>query len=62
MRILHVIPSLSPDLGGPPQVAMNLVHALRNLSVDAEIATTDFGLDVPDYQRMDYVFDHDHNL
>ena len=62
MRILHVIPSLSPDLGGPPQVAMNLVHALRNLSVDAEIATTDFGLDVPVNQRLDYVFDHDHNL
>jgi glycosyltransferase involved in cell wall biosynthesis len=60
MRILHVIPGLSPALGGPPQVALNLVKALRDLGVDAEIATTNFDhpapLDVPLNQRVSYQF------
>lgn len=58
MRILHVIPGLSPALGGPPQVALNLVKALRDLGVDAEIATTNFDqpqpIDVPLNQRVNF--------
>lgn len=57
MKILHVIPSLSPDLGGPGQVALNLVRALCDLGIEAEILTTDFGVDAPLNQRVDYVFD-----
>mgnify|MGYP001799534328 CR=1 FL=1 len=61
MKILHVIPSLSPDSGGPAQVAMNLVSSLRKLGVDAEIATTNHNsvglLDVPTNERTEYVFD-----
>lgn len=60
MKVLHVIPSLSPSLGGPPQVAMNLVWALRQAGVDAEIVTTNHDgateLDVPLNQRVDYRF------
>lgn len=61
MRILHVIPGLSPALGGPPQVALNLVKALRDAGIDAEIATTNFDLpqplDVPLNQRVNYQFE-----
>jgi glycosyltransferase involved in cell wall biosynthesis len=63
MKVLHVIPSLSPALGGPPQVALNLVHELRQTGIDAEIVTTnhngDRPLDVPLNQRVHY--DPDHN-
>lgn len=58
MRVLHVIPGLSPSLGGPPQVALNLVRALRDCGVDAEIVATNYDgsgfLDVPLNQRVDY--------
>lgn len=58
MRVLQVIPSVSPALGGPTQVVLNLVQALREWGVDAEIVTTnDNGatvLDVPLNQRITY--------
>jgi glycosyltransferase involved in cell wall biosynthesis len=58
MKVLHVIPSLSPALGGPPQVAMRLVHALRQAGVDAEIVTTNHNgaepLEVPLFERVLY--------
>ncbi|WP_088892272.1 glycosyltransferase [Leptolyngbya ohadii] len=65
MKVLHIIPGLSPELGGPPQVALNLVKSLRNLGVEAEIATTNFNrpepLDVPLNERIDYAFGNDPN-
>jgi glycosyltransferase involved in cell wall biosynthesis len=58
MKVLHVIPSISPKLGGPTQVVINLVRALRSEGIDAEIATTndDEGLllDVPLSERVEY--------
>lgn len=56
MKVLHTIPSLSPQLGGPPLVAMNLVKALRDLGIAAEIATTNYGLEVPLLRPVDYSF------
>lgn len=40
MKVLHVLPSLSYKLGGPTQVALNIVRGLRDVGIDAEIATT----------------------
>ena len=58
MRVLHVLPSVSPLLGGPTHVVLHLVKALRDAGVEAEIATTnDNGattLDVPLQQRTEY--------
>lgn len=58
MKVLHVIPSVSPTLGGPTQVVLNLVKALRECKIEAEIVTTnDRGaslLDVPLYQCVEY--------
>ena len=58
MRVLHVIPSLSPKLGGPTHVVLNLVKALLEQGIDAEVVTTDDDgadlLDVPLAQRTFY--------
>ena len=62
MKILHVIPSLGAGLGGPAQVAMNLVKALRDRGIDTEIATTNYDypqpIDVPLHQRIEYRFEN----
>ena len=49
MKVLHVIPSLSPSLGGPTQVALQTVKAIRLQGIDAEIVTTnhDRAINVP---------------
>lgn len=58
MKVLHVIPSISPNLGGPSQVVINEVKYLRQWGVDAEIVTTNDDelntLDVPLNQRIEY--------
>jgi glycosyltransferase involved in cell wall biosynthesis len=56
MKVLHVLPSISPALGGPSQVALNLVQELCNIGVDAEIVTTNHHLpaDYPLNQRVNY--------
>lgn len=50
-------------MGGPSQVAMNLVWALQQLGVEAEIMTTNHDgateLDVPVNQRVNYPFRED---
>lgn len=40
MKILHVIPSLSPVRGGTSRAVIDMVHALLDRGIDVEIATT----------------------
>ncbi len=40
MRVLHVIPSISPLRGGPSRAVIDMVAALRRQEVDAAILTT----------------------
>jgi glycosyltransferase involved in cell wall biosynthesis len=58
MKILQLIPSLAKIKGGPTQILLETVKALRDRGIDTEIATTnDNGselLDVPLYQRIEY--------
>ena len=40
MRVLHVIPSISPLRGGPSRSVIDMVATLRLQDVDAAILTT----------------------
>ncbi|MBW4646735.1 MAG: glycosyltransferase [Goleter apudmare HA4340-LM2] len=58
MRVLHVIPSITQVRGGTSLAVLNMVKALRNNNVDAEIVTTnddgDDLLNVSLQQRLEY--------
>jgi glycosyltransferase involved in cell wall biosynthesis len=58
VKVLHVIPSISPELGGPSLVVISLVQALRDLGIEAEIVTTNDNagalFDIPLNQKVDY--------
>lgn len=58
MKVLHVIPSLAKTKGGPTQIILEMVKALRECGVDVEIATTDDNgeqrLELPLRQRLEY--------
>jgi len=41
VKILHVIPSLSPSTGGPPEALRHLTRAYGEVGVEVEIATQD---------------------
>lgn len=58
MKVLHVIPSLAKEKGGPTQISLDLIRALNDCGVEAEIATTnDNGsglLNVPLFEKINY--------
>jgi glycosyltransferase involved in cell wall biosynthesis len=57
MKILHIIPSLSPVRGGPSQALLEMVQAQRQQGIDAVVATTndhgDTTFSAPFGQRID---------
>ncbi|MFM6536566.1 MAG: glycosyltransferase, partial [Dolichospermum sp.] len=44
MKVLHVVCSLSPMRGGITQAVLDMVLALRNIGIDAEIVTTNHNM------------------
>ncbi|NBV22689.1 MAG: glycosyltransferase [Proteobacteria bacterium] len=58
MRVLHVIPSVSPLRGGPSFAVIAMVRALREAGVEAEIATTNDDGDGVMSVRLNDVADH----
>ncbi|HVQ36145.1 MAG TPA: glycosyltransferase, partial [Pyrinomonadaceae bacterium] len=47
MRILHVIPDLAPQTGGPVTAVMGLAQAQAAMGHQVCIASSDYGLDAP---------------
>ena len=48
MKILHVIPSLSPEWGRPTDALINFVYHLRQVGVEAEVITTNDSFSSPE--------------
>jgi len=48
MKVLHIIPSLSPEWGGPTDALINFVYHLRQLGVEAEVITTNDSFSSPE--------------
>ena len=59
MRVIHVIPSVSPKRGGPSLAVLAMVRALRAQGVEAEIATTDDDGEGVLNVRFDELSDHE---
>lgn len=47
MRVLHVIPSVAPNSGGPAQAIFPMCRALKNHGIDVLLATSDAGISDP---------------
>ena len=47
MRVLHVIPSVATNSGGPVQAVFAMCRSLKNQGIDVVLATTDAGVSDP---------------
>lgn len=47
MRVLHVIPSVATNSGGPAQAVFSMCRALKSRGIDVLLATTDAGISDP---------------
>ena len=64
MKVLHVIPSVAPDSGGPAQAIIPMCRQLKSQGVDVLLVTTDAGITtnspirdrVVDYKGVSTVF------
>jgi hypothetical protein len=62
MRVLHVIPSVSRQAGGPSEAIFPMCRALRRKGVEVVLATTDEGVDISqfaceqDYRGLPVIF------
>ena len=51
MNVLHVIPDLAPEMGGPVKAVLGMAQALSEAGVNVRLLTTDHGWTDPDGHR-----------